>query len=266
MGERIDRINLLYTGRDEPRYPGFTTPPVASPIQIQRPPRQTSVPIASPTLSTTSTASTQSRRTGSRRESSASSASSVSNTPPWHPQTLNQYLAMTPYNYGYDLPCEFAFLGCNLRFHPEEFEAWISHSASHFVGVSPPSYTICTFCDSSTGCFRSQGDPHSNWRRRMIHIGSHFQNLEGERGLRPDFWVIQYMWSNGLLSEDDFAIAMGYSERPRCDGIVPYGQETPEMSIKKEKESWQPYNLDKEQRQRKRNNGNRTGAHKSSRK
>jgi hypothetical protein len=99
----------------------------------------------------------------SSRTSANSGISSLTHIPPWEKKKLilHPQLGVSNY-YDYDLPCEFEFLGCNLRFHPEYFEAWISHTASHFVRTSPPSCAICTFCDGER--FEDYEDPVSNWR------------------------------------------------------------------------------------------------------
>lgn len=51
-----------------------------------------------------------------------------------------------PLFYSFELPCEFAFIGCNLHFHQNEFEIWVAHSLSHFGANGPPPKSICVFC------------------------------------------------------------------------------------------------------------------------
>jgi len=83
-----------------------------------------------------------------------------------------------------------------------------------------------------------------------------------DESMRPDYFVIEYMWANGLLSIEDYTSAMRYTERPHCDGLVPFGHKTPEMSRKEEKSREQKYDLDKENRQMRRQRGKGKGKEK----
>jgi hypothetical protein len=193
-----------------------------------------------------------------------SAATSVSGTvPPWHPLTLNQQITTMPFNYGYFLPCEFFFAGCNLRFDPSEFEAWISHSISH-LGVSLPRKAICTFCDDDEAVFESDDDPFMNWRARMLHIGEHFQDFTPYERMRPDYWVIEHMWENRVISAEDYTYAKKHTERPHLAHTYSLNYETPAMLAKKEKVEQQPHDLGKEKRRMERESKQK-GTHKSSR-
>jgi hypothetical protein len=252
----MDRVDSFLNDPEQPRYPGFSPPLQAAPSS--RLPRGYQRPIptatpASPTFSNTSTAST-SRDSGTytiSRSSTATSDTSFSSVPPWHggPPSLNHQIMTTLHNYGYDLPCEFTFLGCNVRFHPEHFEAWFQHSLSHFAHNGPPPYAICVFCDDEReGCFQSRNDRDLNyWRSRMIHIKGHYQGSDHD--LRPDHFVIDYMWTKGLISEEDYYSTMKYTERPQVDGLVTPGFEVPEKRIKREMSLREPHDLEKEKRQ-----------------
>lgn len=165
---------------------------------------------------------------------------------------------MGHYNYGYDLPCEFFFTGCNLRFDPADFEVWISHTASHFGGGFLPTTAVCTFCDEDQATFHSNGDDAMNWRERMIHIGSHLEALIPSEHIRPDFWVIEHMWEHRLISPEDYAYALKGTERPRCDNTYPLDYETPDMLEKKEKALQEPYDMRNEERQRRKGKGQET--------
>lgn len=254
-----------YLADPEERVPGYPNPR-ATPIAIYRPQPHvytSRIPTAaSPTSSIPSTRTTASSSNSfSRKSSSASSASSVSQALPWQMQlpALDQALAMPQQlNYGYDLPCEFRFVGCDYRFHPENFEAWISHTVSHFGGLPPPVSAICIFCDEGNARFETQHDPYSNWRDRMLHIGSHWAEFSTDEDTRPDFWVVAYMKENQLISREDYAHVMKHTERPYCDGLVPSDYETPVMKVKKEKNLQIPHDLQKEDREKKkaRQNGN----------
>ncbi len=231
---------------------------------------RTSNPVASPTLSnvsTVSSSSTYSHFDSVSRQSSASTAPSPHILPPWHVHSnrnRSQALAMTRIDFDYSLQCEFAMVGCEVRFSPEDFEAWISHGTSHFGNAGPPPRTCCIFCD--TASFENAQDPVSNWEARMIHIGGHYQNHYRHENARPDFFLIQYMNENGLLSPEDYAWAMSYTERKPCDNLVDCDFKTPEMEARECQVHLDKHDLWKEYRQMRRDKGNgrRERTHKSS--
>ena len=248
----MERLGYYLNDPDQPRLPGFSTPPPAASPEPQS--RQYQRPIhptpASPTFSNISTVSNSpdSVTFSISRSSTATSDTSLS----WHqgPPSLNHQIMATPYNYGYDLPCEFTFLGCEVRFHPEEFEEFYRHSLSHFGHHPPPGYAICIFCDDREGRFESRNDRYLNWRKRMIHIHAHFQELA--RGSRPDHFLLDYMLAKKLISRKDFDSAMQFTERPHVDGLVPLGFEIPEKTMKREKDLEEHHDLRKEKREMKR--------------
>lgn len=156
----------------------------------------------------------------SSRLSANSTASSAPEVPPW--DTKESFLPQEPgiaSHYDYDLPCEFEFLGCNQRFHPQYYESWISHTASHFIGIGPPPCTVCTFCDGEGSRFGDSDDPILNWRRRMIHMGGHLAQGSCD-GFRPDYWIIEYMWSNDLISEVDYTWTMKHAIKPTFKNLT----------------------------------------------
>ncbi|KAH6665003.1 hypothetical protein B0J14DRAFT_493107, partial [Halenospora varia] len=158
-------------------------------------------------------------------------ASSVSSILSHHPEILWQglgLLALTtaPFTYGYDLPCEFEILGCQIRFDPAYYEQWICHTASHFMGPLPQK-AICLFCDEVS--FESEDDTQSNWRRRMLHIRSHLRDFIPWERIRPDFWIMEQLRANNAISTGDYNQAIQYTERPRCEGLKPVGFKTPEQ-------------------------------------
>ena len=167
----------------------------------------------------------------------------------------------TLHGYGYDLPCEFEFLGCYARFHPEQFEAWHQHSLTHFGDSPPPPYAMCIFCDEKEGCFGIHNDRYLNWRKRMIHIGDHFQNFA--QGSRLDHFVIEYMWARRLISEEDYKFAIQYTESPQLDGLLPPSDfEVPEQNMKKEEAPQQRHKLgNRNVRGRRRNAGSSAKIH-----
>jgi hypothetical protein len=167
---------------------------------------------------------------------------------------------MLPYSYGYDLPCEFFFVGCKMRFDPADFEAWITHAASHFNG-SLPTTAICTFCDDDQAIFRSTGDVEMNWRERMLHIGGHLEALIPSEHIRPDFWVIEHMRDHRLISLEDYAHAIKWTERPHCGDTYSLDYETPEMIEKKKRELRVPDDMRGEERQRRKDKDRKTHEH-----
>ncbi len=90
----------------------------------------------------------------------------------------------------------------------------------------------------------------------MYHISEHFVDGTRFEETRPDFFVIKYMRSKGLLSEEDYASAMAGTERPKIDGLVSDRFRTPEMRDKERRDrtSVQVYNLGVEERRRRRMN------------
>ncbi|TVY62822.1 hypothetical protein LSUE1_G009556 [Lachnellula suecica] len=253
--------------------PGFDTRyrPISTP-QACAYSKQQSPPPASPTYSARSSGSVSSRSTRrqsgsytSSHHSSTSTRSSVS-IPPWQPNraNLNQFINMARYNYGYDLPCECTFTGCRLRFHPESFEDWISHTKSHFVDRPLPVHTICTFCPREFDC---TNDPHNAsvlWDERMVHIGAHFLEYRRLDGVevnhpRPDFWTLEHMFREGLMSREDHSEVIGYSERPPCDNMYPLGYKSPEMIAREERDTIATHDIEKEERQRKKEHQARKG-------
>jgi hypothetical protein len=51
--------------------------------------------------------------------------------------------------------------------------------------------------------------------------------------LRPDYFVIDHMWQNGLPSPRDYAQAMEYTERKYIDGLVALDREKRQMKREK---------------------------------
>jgi hypothetical protein len=196
-------------------------------------------PVQAPKFSAASTATLSTRRqsdASSRRFSASSATSSLpprNPPPPWH---------LAPANHGYHLPC--GVFDCNLQFEPENWEAWISHSKSHFEAahIPPPPQTRCPFCDGRDGFFEDFNDPHSNWRRRQIHVGGHFYNGADPQQSRPDYYSLGYMQENNIIS---------------CADLVSSGYVTPEMKKRERRRNEQPVNLEKERRETRKKTGAR---------
>ena len=255
-----------YLAAEEPRRPRFaeslphtklpsgvlTIQPQAHTVRPIQPLMNRSASDASTSSYTTS--DIRSDTTSGGHQSSVSSIDPSTDVRPRHLPTLDQQIARTPHDYGYDLPCEFFFVGCNLRFHPVHFEAWVSHTASHFDG-SLPRKAICPFCDHADGIFRNNGDDMANWRQHMIHVAAHLEELTPSKYIRPDFEVIEHMREHGLISKDDYAYALKGTERPYCANTYPLDYELPGMQEKEQRELQAPYDMRNEERQRRRGHG-----------
>lgn len=204
------------------------------------------------TLSSTSTVSRSSRisNTSSQRSSASTALSSAPSVGPIPPPPV----------FNYNFPCEFGTLGCQVSFDPPEKEHWISHAITHFNTFSPPRKAVCIFCDD---IFRIQTDARSMWRERLMHIASHYENLEQHGTSRPDYFLLDYLKDTKLLSIEDYKYAIQFSERPQVDGLVKYGHKTTEMKMKEERSGHEPHDLEKEKRQirKERKKGKGKGAH-----
>jgi hypothetical protein len=67
----------------------------------------------------------------------------------------------------------------------------------------------------------------------MIHIGSHL--AEGScNGFQPDFWVIEHMSGNDLLSKDDYTWAMQHARKPKFEDLVHEKVERKRNTLQKE--------------------------------
>jgi hypothetical protein len=156
---------------------------------------------------------------------------------------------MNPIDYGYEFCCPFEFVGCELSFHPTQIDAYISHTITHFFDHRPPPKTICIFCPQ---IFENPNDRVANWRERMRHIADHYRRLERFEHSGPDFFVIEYMRQKRIISGDDYKWATRHTERHDCDGLVDFGHKTAEMRRKEGKSIEEPYDLEKEDRHRRR--------------
>lgn len=57
----------------------------------------------------------------------------------------------------------------------------------------------------------------------MIHVAAHLFEGSSYSQSRPDFWVVEYLFKNNLMSVEDYRAAIEYTERPHCDGLLPLG-------------------------------------------
>jgi len=178
--------------------------------------------------------------TSSVLSTAPSSAPSESEEPP--------PAGMGPINYGYEYRCPFEFVGCGLSFHPTQIDAYISHTASHFLDHRPPPKTICIFCDQTFENY----DRDANWRNRMRHITNHYRGFEQFEHTRPDFFVIEYMREKRIISSEHWKRVTNYTERMVCDGLIDFGHKTSESRRKEGRALEERHDLEKDDRYRRR--------------
>ncbi|KAL2257221.1 hypothetical protein VTK26DRAFT_468 [Humicola hyalothermophila] len=135
---------------------------------------------------------------------------------------------------GDHLWCEFSELqNCRAIFRLDEEEAWIDHHAQHLRDNFPPQL-VCWFCDhvpfvataARAPSYYSSPRDHlaaaaaaaaaANFELRMRHVRQHIfddPRLTSE-DCRPDFFMIEHLFQNGLLAEEDYMHAKAYNELP----------------------------------------------------
>jgi len=115
--------------------------------------------------------------------------------------------------FGYELQCEFCFMGCEIRYGPSCIEEWISHTQSHLHDSPPPSNAGCIFCHENLNTPESESkkDP---WRQRMLHIAEHFKEGASEDDLVPDYTLVIYLKDRGLITDEDYSNAIKYQGIP----------------------------------------------------
>ncbi|KAF4976562.1 hypothetical protein FZEAL_6796 [Fusarium zealandicum] len=153
-------------------------------------------------------------------------ASSIFTAPPLHgpaPQHRNRPVLPS----ASPLVCEFiGFVGCNAIFDPEDEAGWIGHIAHHHLNNTFPMVCICWFCGNVpafTAASNSQADREACYRRRMHHIAWHFRNGWSGSQMRPDFFFLDHVHENGLITEEVFQQAKRYHEVPQIPNLYPSG-------------------------------------------
>lgn len=129
--------------------------------------------------------------------------------PPLHVGVAAPQMHMVPMNQihsQFTLRCECNYCGCDLVFSGHDFEDWISHSYSHFGSAAPPPRSRCNICGEV------QFDRLS-WRKRMLHILDHFiheSTATTTPVVRPDFFVVNYLWKLGKISQQNYDQVTSY--------------------------------------------------------
>jgi hypothetical protein len=209
--------------------------------------RQDSSPILIPLSTERRSRRTSTATSSSIDDSDDRSDASIPSTAPSSAPSDQPLAAMT--NYGYEFRCPFGFVGCELSFHPTQIDAYISHTTTHFLNHRPPPKTICIFCPQT---FENPNDRVANWRKRMRHIADHYRRLEGFEHTGPDFFVIEYMRTKGIISSEDYKWATRHTERRYCDSLVDFGHKTPDMKRREARSLEERHDMEKDDRNRRR--------------
>lgn len=120
------------------------------------------------------------------------------------------------------LLCEFVrYSKCRAIFDPDDVEGWIKHNAKEHLKKEYPVYSICWFCDDYT--FRASTDSRDGRRHayhdRMRHIAEHFHEGWTGEDMRPDFFFLDHLHENKLISSRAFEKATARHEVPQPSGM-----------------------------------------------
>ena len=185
------------------------------------------------------------------RQSVISISSTAASTAPTRRRAPLRLPSLGENNSGFVLWCEFAALkGCNTIFHGDDEAAWIQHHAQHLGERFPPEL-VCWFCDDHPHFFAKRTvERRSNFEERMEHIREHiFGDYMTQDLMRPDFYLIEYMYKHGKLDKGAYGHAMAYSELPESLR-EPFDDEI--SSTSKQPCNVQNHDLARENRQRRR--------------
>lgn len=105
--------------------------------------------------------------------------------------------------------CPFNFIQCYRSFTDEA--EWFKHSLTHFGNVGPPSLNECPFCDRHDGQFTSSL-PMESWTFRMRVVSWHLRQGARVGTARPDFFLINHLWENNLMSKAQYRNLLCRSE------------------------------------------------------
>lgn len=155
------------------------------------------------------------------------------------------------------MPCEFArYTGCAATFDAfTQVESWILHELQDHLGWEPPPTCLCWFCDDYkfVTALTGHGDNKENFRSRMVHIADHFkeEGTVNTRGIRPDFFFLDYLWEKGMVSRDVFEREKGVHEAVQVEGLRPRGYRTRRVEREEERRGGVIVDARKEERERK---------------
>ncbi|ROT43733.1 hypothetical protein SODALDRAFT_327948 [Sodiomyces alkalinus F11] len=182
------------------------------------------------------------------------------------------------------LPCEFSrYTGCPTTFPADELglNQYIDHMSSLHLHHKLPPRCSCWWCDDflfDANHPSNGGDRARNFYNRMAHIRNHVSDAALWGGVagggggaavassllaaalhqhrRPDFWMLDHLWGERLITREAYDRERGIREAPCPEGIYPAGWRppVPERAMGVEDD------LQKEERRRKRARGDgRTG-------
>ena len=93
----------------------------------------------------------------------------------------------------------------------DDIERWILHSVTHFCienpdkrKIKPPKKNSCPVCHKE---FKDD-DPMVSWSNKMHHLIVHYE--EGKT--LPDFDLFHYLWTQGVIKQDEFRYLWGPSK------------------------------------------------------
>ncbi|KAK8094541.1 hypothetical protein PG997_001226 [Apiospora hydei] len=138
--------------------------------------------------------------------------------------------------------------------NPRYFWEW--HVGTEHLQDNLPPHCICWFCDQEFSARNHNGNERENFRFRLEHIRDHIiQGRLTAQDMRPDYFLLEHMYRNGLLEKVHYQLECSYTEGPTASGIVEYNYTPPERRRAKELESRVYHDNDKEERRRRRRQG-----------
>lgn len=135
------------------------------------------------------------------------------------------------------LVCEFfRYSKCHATFDPNDVEGWIKHNAKEHLKKEYPMYSICWFCDGYKfqAISDSRDDRRQAYNDRMRHIAGHFHGHDSLTGhdMRPDFFFLNHLNDNNLISRRAFEKAKAKTEVPKPNDmeLYPAGSRPPRQT------------------------------------
>ncbi|KAF7543200.1 hypothetical protein G7Z17_g10924 [Cylindrodendrum hubeiense] len=162
--------------------------------------------------------------------SDAQTASSRSTMPPSQGPPRHRQHRPVPGPGPSNLICEFiGYDLCDARFDIDDEQGWIEHMAQAHLGNNFPAQCMCWFCDAQfIAQSNSDADCWASYEARMHHIAGHFrtQGLRADQ-MRPDYYFLDHIHRQRLISEDQFTQAASFHELPQIPNLYPEGWRPP---------------------------------------
>lgn len=153
------------------------------------------------------------------------------------------------------LPYEFGCLsGCTAWFELEDWRGWMNHIEKRHLENIYPHHTICWFCDQEfVSAEETRQARKEKFEQRLGHVWRHIWDGEWTwKNMRPDYRFLKHLNRHRLIDKEDFDHAMKYCEGPKRPEFADKSWEPPERVIEKERGQMQQHDIQKEERQRKR--------------